>query len=83
MFNDDQERAMREGWCASECIGSMEIPDGWTEIQACGDSDIFESDWEALEFVVNLANRGSKYHRAALNHVDQQNFKLVDNAREA
>lgn len=77
-FHEDQ--AITEGWCVSTCIGSMEVPEEWSEIQRVDELDIFESDHAALAFVAGKAASGSLYHRSALHYMDKRNFKLLNDA---
>lgn len=76
-YDGNEGRGVVEGWGASICIGSCEVPDEWCEIQRIDEQGIFRSDLEALAHVVNQAVQGSAYHKSALQYVDAHNFALV------
>lgn len=76
-YQGNEEQGFTEGWGASICIGSGEVPDDWCEIQRIDEQGIFGSDLEALAHVVNQAVQGSTYHKSALQYVDAHNFELV------
>jgi hypothetical protein len=59
-YTDIPGIAHREGWL----IGNAE--NGTMEIQKDDDKNIFKSDDEAVEFVVNKARYGSVYHNNSI-----------------
>lgn len=68
VFNN--ERAMVEGWCVSECDG---YDDGPWQLQMYDDADVFETDAKAWLFVCRMADDGSVYHRKAMQFLQDHN----------
>jgi hypothetical protein len=76
----DDEKAMAEGWCLSECHGSRNGP--W-QIQALDTRREFAGDEEAWRHVVARAREGSGLHIRALEFVDWHNAREARAIREA
>ena len=75
------DQAYAEGWCVSQCSGSQYTPEDWFALQRLEEVSYFNSDWEALAYVTKQAAAGSEYHRSAMLYMEQQNFKLLRDAR--
>lgn len=66
----DNNRAIDEGWCISECHGSENGP--W-QLQKCDELDILKNDLEAWRLVIDYADAGSEYHLKALQFLKDHN----------
>ncbi|WP_316207478.1 hypothetical protein [Bradyrhizobium sp. SZCCHNR3118] len=67
-FNNDV--AFDQGWGIFECHGSENGP--W-QLMKLDQSGRFKNDLEAWRWVVDYANRGSDYHKSALQFLAEHN----------
>jgi hypothetical protein len=66
----DNSQAINEGWSIFTCYGSE---NGRYQLQCCDDDDVFVADAQAWKFVVEQAQVGSEYHKAALQYLRDYN----------
>lgn len=67
--------ADKEGWCISECWGSV---DGEWQLQRDDEANVFEYDDDAWAHVLARARAGSKPHRRALAFIQANNPDYFD-----
>lgn len=73
----DETQSYEEGWCISQCEGSIYVPNGWYDLQRLDEDTTFRTDLEAKAFVHQRAIEGSEYHREALFRMENENFRMV------
>lgn len=73
----DNTIAMKEGWCISE-VGD-DIP---FRLEKLNENTLFAFDENAWEFVYTLAEKGSFYHKSALQFLEKHSpkeFEYIQN----
>lgn len=70
---EDQGVAEAEGWGIFDCrlvFGPDEF-----RIEKLDEADVFDSDYDAQQFVLERASAGSAFHRMALLILERDNFE--------
>lgn len=65
-------KSKEDGWALFECWGS---DNGTPQLQRVDELAIFETDKEALIYVINKADEGSEKHKKALMELVEKNPK--------